>query len=173
MFVVGRERSSPVTRSRPMTSTIRAAGRVLKSAPTGTSRRSTFRVAVAYGREGLDRSTPYVVSRTEDTAVKIDIEDRFRHRVSEEQVAQVLQRIATLPNKREQPIAGDVSGMFDFWFDGGAGRIITGWNEYELADGTQVTVGTFPALSVGIKFPDGSRVSVQEESWGDKDGVAR
>jgi len=58
MSVVSRERSRPMVCSRPMTSTIRAAGRVLKSAPTGTSRRSTFRVAVAYGREGLDRSTP-------------------------------------------------------------------------------------------------------------------
>jgi hypothetical protein len=105
--------------------------------------------------------------------VKIDIEERFRHRVSEQQVAEVLQRIATIPNKREQPIAGDTPGMFDFWFDGGAGRIITGWNEYELTDGTHVTVGTVPALSVAIKFPDGSRVRVEQESWGAKDGVAR
>jgi len=45
----------------------------------------------------------------------VDIEELFRNRVSEAQVAQVLQLIATLPNKREQPIAGDFQGKFDFW----------------------------------------------------------
>ena len=78
----------------------------------------------------------------------VDIEELFRGRVSEEQVAKVLQLIATMPNKRRQPIADDLPGTFDCWFDGGAGRIITGWNEYELADGTRVTVGSIPALSV-------------------------
>jgi len=95
--------------------------------------------------------------------VTVDIEELFRGRVSEEQVAKVLQLIATMPNKRRQPIADDLPGTFDCWFDGGAGRIITGWNEYELADGTRVTVGSIPALSVTIEFPNGSRVRIQQE----------
>ena len=93
-----------------------------------------------------------------------DIEELFRNRVSEVRVAEVLQLISTLPNKREEPLSGDLPGRFDFWFDGGAGRIITGWNEYDLADGTRVTVGSIPALSVTIQFSNGSRVSIQQQS---------
>jgi hypothetical protein len=91
--------------------------------------------------------------------VIVEIEELFRNRVSEGQVARVLQLIATMPNKREKPISGDPPG-FDFWFDGGAGRIVTGWNEYDLADGTRATVGTIPTLSVTIQFSNGSRVSI-------------
>ena len=94
----------------------------------------------------------------------MDIEERFRNRVSETQVAQVLQLIATLPNKRTRPIGGDLAGKCDFWFDGGAGHIMTGWNEYDLTDGTRVTVGTVPALSVTIQFANGARVRIQQES---------
>ena len=99
-----------------------------------------------------------------DVVVNANIEELFRNRVSEARVAQVLQLIATMPNKRGQPIAGDLQGKFDFWFDGGAGQLITGWNEYDLADGTRVTVGAVPALSVTIKFLNGSRVRIQQES---------
>src|SRR5215467_7687666 len=90
-----------------------------------------------------------------EIAMVADNEGPFRNRVSEEQVAQVLRLIATLPNKRERPIAGDLPGTFDFWFDGGAGRIVTGWNEYDLTNGTRITVGSTPALSVAIEFPNG------------------
>ena len=93
-----------------------------------------------------------------------DIEELFRNRVSEAQVAHVLQLIATLPNRREQPSPGDLPGRFDFWFDGGAGQVITGWNEYDLADGTRVAVASIPALSVTIQFANGSRVRIQQES---------
>jgi len=94
----------------------------------------------------------------------MDIKEAFRRRVKEEQVAHVVQTIATIPNKRDRPIAGDIRGTFDFWFDGGAARIITGSFEYELADGTHVTVGTVPVLSVAIEFPNGTRVRVQQEN---------
>ena len=80
----------------------------------------------------------------------MDIEELFRNRVSESQVAEVLQLIATTPNKRKKPVAGDLPGEFDFWFDGGAGRLITGWNEYDLADGTRATVASIPVLSITI-----------------------
>jgi hypothetical protein len=98
--------------------------------------------------------------------VAVNVEELFRNRVGELQVAQVLQLIATLPNKRERPVSGDPPGKVDFWFDGGAGRVITGWNEYDLADGTRVTVGTTPVLSVTIQFPSGSCVRIQQESPG-------
>ena len=94
----------------------------------------------------------------------MDIEELFRKRVSEARVAQALQLVAVTPNKRETPIAGDLSGKFDFWFDGGACHVVTGWNEYHLADGTRVTVATTPLLSVAIRFSDGTRVNIQQES---------
>jgi hypothetical protein len=96
----------------------------------------------------------------------MSIEELFRNRVNETHVAQVLQLVATLPNRRSEPTSGDISGKFDFWFDGGAGRIITGWVEYDLVDGTHVTVGTNPFLSVSIQFWNGSRVRIQQESTG-------
>jgi hypothetical protein len=80
----------------------------------------------------------------------MSIEELFRNRVSETHGAQVLQLVATLPNRRSEPTSGDISGKFDFWFDGGAGRNITGWNEYDLVDGTRVTVETVPMLSMTI-----------------------
>ena len=58
MSVVSRERSRPMTYSRPMTSTIRAAGRVLKSAPTRICGAEFVSGTTAYGREGRSRSTP-------------------------------------------------------------------------------------------------------------------
>jgi hypothetical protein len=61
----------------------------------------------------------------------MDIEELFRNRVTESQVAEVLQLIATTPNTRKKPVAGDLPGEFDFWFDGGAGRFVTGWTEYD------------------------------------------
>ena len=93
----------------------------------------------------------------------MDIEELFRNRVSESQVAEVLQVIATTPNKRADPIAADLPGTFDFWFDGGAGQVITGWNGYHLTDGTRVTVGNTPALSITIELSNGVRVRIQQE----------
>jgi hypothetical protein len=94
----------------------------------------------------------------------VDVAGLFRNRIDESQVARVLQLIATTPNRRDRPIAGDLPGKFDFWFDGGAGQTITGWNEYDLTDGTRVVVATIPSLSVTIQFPNGSRVAVHQDS---------
>jgi hypothetical protein len=72
-----------------------------------------------------------------------------------------------VPNRREKPTASDLAGQFDFWFDGGAATIVTGYVAYEFVDGTRVTVAdTCPALSVTIEFANGCRVRVQQESWG-------
>lgn len=88
----------------------------------------------------------------------------LRNRVSEEQVARVLQLMAAPPNRRDSPRAGDLPGQFDFWFDGGAGRIVTGWTTYHFSDGTRASHGTTLYLSVSIEFPDGRRVEVRQTS---------
>jgi len=87
----------------------------------------------------------------------------FKDRIDEGAVARILQLIAETPNRRERPITGDLTGAFDFWFDGGAGRNITGWTEYKFADGARATVSVTPALSVAIKFQNGCYVAVTQE----------
>ena len=97
----------------------------------------------------------------------MDLQEKFERRVDERAVAEILQWIATAPNQREEPIPGDLQGVFSFWFDGGAGRIETGYVEYQFANGAHATVGApIPALSVAIGFANGCRVRIQQESWG-------
>ena len=73
-------------------------------------------------------------------------------------------RIAPRTKLSGTPTTATLAGEFDFWFDGGAGRIITGWNDYDLANGTRVTVATNPALSITIDFTNGARVRIRQES---------
>jgi hypothetical protein len=94
------------------------------------------------------------------------IENPYRHRVAESVVANILHLIATVPNKRRKPILGDLPGDFDFWFDGGAARLVTGYTEYYFADGARATVDVLPVLRVTIKFADGRKVDVRQ-SWHD------
>jgi len=70
-------------------------------------------------------------------ATTLDLEEQLKRRVDEETVARILLAIATPPNRREEANPGDLSGNFDFWFDGGAARTITGWTEYEFEDGAR------------------------------------
>ncbi len=94
-----------------------------------------------------------------------DIPELWKQRVSEEAVANVLALISAPPNRREKPLAGDLERRFDFWFDGGACAIITGWNEYVFREGTVAQVGSCnPTLSVSVRFPDGRRVTVEQKS---------
>jgi hypothetical protein len=86
----------------------------------------------------------------------------FARRIDEMEVARILQLISVCPNRREQPRAGDLPGEFDFWFDGGAGRHITGWSEYSLDGGIQVVVPVTPGLIVTITFPDGRGLYIRE-----------
>jgi hypothetical protein len=96
----------------------------------------------------------------------LDLRERFERRIDEGTVAKILQCIATHPNKRDTPTAGDIAGPFDFWFDGGAATIQTGVIEYKFADGARATLAApIPALSVTIEFPNGSRVRIQQETW--------
>jgi hypothetical protein len=95
---------------------------------------------------------------------RVRFEQFMRNRVSEEAVARVLGLVAALPNRREVPLVDDPKGDFDFWFDGGTCRMITGYNEFRFLDGTIAQVGSCnPLLSVNIRFPDGRRVLVQQE----------
>ena len=82
--------------------------------------------------------------------------------VSLETVAQLLGVIATPPNLRSQPRSGDLEGDFDHWFDGGAIKVVTGWNEYHFADSNKAIVPTTPVLSVMLELGDGRFVQVLE-----------
>ena len=99
----------------------------------------------------------------------MDFSQKLERRVDERAVALVLACIAPGANRREKPIAGDLRGTFDFWFDGGAARVITGWTEFEFADGTRATVDVIPGLSVTIEFPNGCVVEVRQTRWGSED----
>lgn len=86
----------------------------------------------------------------------------FSTRVDEGLVAKILYCISDPPNIRRTPNGTDTEGQFDFWFDGGAARMITGHTEYEFRDGTRASVLVTPMLSVKIDFPNGSSVGVQQ-----------
>jgi hypothetical protein len=77
-------------------------------------------------------------------------------------VARVLQLIGTVPNRRNAPQAADLEGDYDFGFDGGAGRIVTGYTEFFLLDGTRAIVGCTLGLSLDIRFCDGRMVRGQQ-----------
>jgi hypothetical protein len=84
-------------------------------------------------------------------------------RVSEAEVARILSVIADPPNLRTQPQAGDLSGDFDRWFDGGAIRYITGSTQYSFANGTLASVAVMPTLLVSITFASGERVGIVQD----------
>ena len=82
-------------------------------------------------------------------------------------LSSVLQRLSTVdspPNLRSTPRPGDLHGKFDRWFDGGALKNVTGWNEYHFSDGTLAVVPTAPTLQVELRFPSGAYVLVHEQA---------
>jgi len=95
----------------------------------------------------------------------LDFEEQLKRRVDEGTVARLLLGIATTPNRREQPNSGDLSGHFDFWFDGGAARVVTGRTEYEFEDGARAIRHGVPGLSVDIQLPNGCAVKVSQVTW--------
>jgi hypothetical protein len=100
--------------------------------------------------------------------MNMNLDERSRRRVDEATVADVLRCIGAPPNKRARPKAGDLVGRYDFWFDGGAAKIETGYIEYSFVSGMRATVrAPIPALSVRIDLPNGCRVTVQQEGWGE------
>jgi hypothetical protein len=96
-----------------------------------------------------------------------DVSEVFSRRVGERELARVLELVETQPNRRDRPLPEDLDGDFDYWFDGGACRVLTGWQESEFFDGTVVQLAApVPALSLEVRFPDGRRVRIQQESLG-------
>ena len=83
-------------------------------------------------------------------------------RVSESQVADLLNKIASPPNLRDEPVAGDLTGRFDQWFDGGALCHDTGSTRYQFHDGTKAVVGVTSWLSVIFWFSGGRMVRLEQ-----------
>ena len=75
-------------------------------------------------------------------------------------VARVLELIGTMPNGRTAPGPGDLAGDFDYWFDGGARKIVTGQTWYRMKDGTTAKCINVPGLHAFIRFPGGEEVAV-------------
>ena len=95
---------------------------------------------------------PRAVSRYDS-----DMANVFETRVTEGAVAQVLQLISTIPNKREVRQVGDLEGDYDYWFDGGACKVYTGSMEFVFHDDTIARVAApIPSLSLHIRFREGA-----------------
>lgn len=85
-------------------------------------------------------------------------------RVPEEAVSRVLWSIHSRPNQRQRPNPGDLEGDFDFWFDGGACRVVTGSSTYHFQGGTTAHVAVLPQLLIQIRFPTGETVRISQSS---------
>jgi hypothetical protein len=89
--------------------------------------------------------------------------ERWKQRVSEEEVADVLNMIHGARYMRDRPLPGDLEGEFDQWFEGGAVRWVTGTTQYYFRNGVTATVGVLQTLSVSIRFPDGRSVGIGQD----------
>ena len=81
-------------------------------------------------------------------------------------VTSVLSAIEAPPHLRPQCLEGDLPGPFHRWFDGGAVKFVTGWEEYHFADGTVAVLSGSLALRVDIRLPSGACVTVSEQPKG-------
>ena len=89
--------------------------------------------------------------------------DPLSQGVSLSDVIRILALIAQPPNQRDRPVDGDLLGDYSFWFDGGACQFITGMTHYEFADGTTASTPVLPGLAIGITFPNGEVVHVEQK----------
>ncbi len=78
-------------------------------------------------------------------------------------LVRILALVSEQPNQRSKPLPGDLEGDYDQWFDGGAVTMQTGLTIFKLMDGTKVTTGTFPWLNFTAEFPNGSKVTIEQE----------
>jgi len=78
-------------------------------------------------------------------------------------VSRVLWSIHAPQNSRKEPLAGDMTGEYDFWFDGGACRVVTGCTYYYFRDGTTAFVSVVPRLAVRIAFSSGETVDISQQ----------
>ena len=103
-------------------------------------------------------STEATIRFAEDRTVRVRCTTELRV------VAEMLFTIASPPNRRDDDEEGDLDGEWDFWFDGGAGRMETGITRYRFADGAEVlSGGEVPwRLDVSMRFPDGREACVRQ-----------
>lgn len=88
--------------------------------------------------------------------------DDFPKQISASEIADILHTIETLPNLRSHPQEGDLDGDYDEWFDGGAVRHVTGYNEYEFHNGVRVWWHVLPYLSITIELANGESVHIKQ-----------
>jgi hypothetical protein len=80
---------------------------------------------------------------------------------------EVLDRLAAIespPRLRTEPETNDLIGKFDQWFDGGALKVVTGWNEYHFANGSLAVVPSTPMLQIEIRLSSGAYIVLSEQS---------
>ncbi|MAT71226.1 MAG: hypothetical protein CMJ58_17080 [Planctomycetaceae bacterium] len=84
-------------------------------------------------------------------------------------VARLLQLMNDQPNVRTEPLPGDRSGSYMYWFDGGACRCLTGGPvEFEFDDGSSATQWVFSdPFSVTFRLADGTELSLKEFATGE------
>jgi hypothetical protein len=83
--------------------------------------------------------------------------------VETKEVARILNLIASMPNRRERPIEGDIGGDFCYWFDGGAVKYETGPTLFQLTDGIKIWQDVSLQLSLTIIFQDGRQIKIKQE----------
>lgn len=83
-------------------------------------------------------------------------------------ISNLLRLISSRPNERTAPNEHDLKGDFDIWFDGGAARIVTGYNHYTLMDGIEVwywhAEGFRQEGIITVRYPDGTKITVKEQA---------
>ena len=77
-------------------------------------------------------------------------------------VGRVLTLMSAPPNHRNSPLAHDVRGDFDIWFDGGAVKHETGFSTWTFTDGTTATIIVSPRIGVSITLAGGRAICVSD-----------
>src|SRR5262249_39107612 len=133
--------------------------------PGMDSRRPSAAFAVCYieGRQEGGRRSQKRLGRDPFGESVETMKSIFDGRIPESEIARILGLMSQLPNKREKPQAGDLTGNFDLWFDGGAVRYVTGYSEFSFAEGMEATVLVTPLLAITIRFPDGREVDITQK----------
>jgi hypothetical protein len=81
----------------------------------------------------------------------------------------ILSTVASPPGLREEPRAQDLKGDFHRWFDGGAIKNVTGWQEFHFADGTLAVLSGSLLFGLSVRLPSGTWVTIRERAEAPKD----
>lgn len=72
---------------------------------------------------------------------------------SDEYTEMIIKLIESRPNRRDSPLAGDLTDYnYSVWFDGGAVIVQTGSTEYHFLDGSIARVPTLPDWKANLWF---------------------